>query len=359
MERFSTSCILAALLTLAISPASLAQQWAREMFKDFSHDFGTVAAGAKVQYAFEFTNPYVEDVHIQSVRTSCGCTKVEYPHEAIKTYEKSRILATVDTLSFKGYKGATISVILDKPFPAEVQLNVRTYIRQDVVFQPGEVLFGTVGHGENVSKKISIGYAGRSDWAIDSVTSPYPFLKTRLVEDIRAAGQVRYTLWVDLEKDAPVGYLSGQIILHTNDYDPKRAQVPLAVSGVIEPPIEVRPVSLAFLGAVGGHEVVRNLVVKGRAPFKITDIKCDDPRISVAKSEKRSKIHVVRVGFQPDLTAGKKSGKIIIETDLGSDHAPLEVDFLTETIEANSDENGSENETEPDDSNTLKPFDEQ
>lgn len=363
MERFSLPYILATILVFSTTSTLHAQRWAREMFKDFNHDFGTVAAGAKVQYAFEFSNPYLEDVHIQSVRTSCGCTKVDYPTEDIKTYEKSRILATVDTLSFKGYKGATISVVFDKPFPAEVQLQVKTYIRQDVVFQPGEVQFGTVGTGENVSKKIAIGYAGRSDWAIQSVTTPYPFLKTRLVEEVRAAGQVRYALWVDLDKDAPVGYLDGHIILQTNDYDPKRAQVPLAVSGMIEPPVEVRPISLTFLGATGGDDIVRNLVVKGRAPFQVLGVKCDDPRISTSFSDKSVKVHIVRVIFSPDLTIGKKSGKISIETNLPNE-APLEVNFLTETIEANS--NGHEPETTPEPSeeqdetpqeNSLQPFD--
>lgn len=360
MERFSRLCILAILLILAISPASHAQDWARQMFKESKHDFGTVAVGAKVQYAFEFSNPYLEDVHIKSVRVSCGCTKVDYPKNIIKTYGKSRIMATVDTLSFKGYKGATISVVFDKPFLAEVQLHVRTYIRQDVVFQPGEVKFGTVGMGEKVSKKIKIGYAGRSNWAIKSVTTPYPFLKTRLVEDVRAVGQVRYTLWVDLEKNAPVGYLNGHIVLRTNDYDSKRAQVPLAVSGMIEPPIEVRPVSLAFLGSPGGHQVVRNLIVKGRTPFNVLDVKCNDQRVTAFPSSKRSKIHIVRVVFQPDQTIGKKLGKITIKTDMATS-IPLEVDFLAETIETNS--NG--HESEPDDQitqpeneeNSLQPFD--
>lgn len=362
MERLSLSCVFTILLILTISPDTYAQDWAREMFKEFDHDFGTVAAGAKVQYAFEFSNPYIEDVHIQSVRTSCGCTKVDYPKEIIKTYGKSRILATIDTLSFKGYKGATISVVFDKPFPAEVQLHVKTYIRQDVVFQPGEVRFGAVGKGERVSKKISIGYAGRSNWAIKNVETPYPFLKTRLVEDVRAVGQVRYTLWVDLEPNAPVGYLDGQIILHTNDYDPKRAHVPLAVSGMVEPPVEVRPTALTFLGSPDGHEVVRNLIVKGHAPFKILGVKCDDQRISAAHSASRSNIHIVRIVFKPDFTTGKKSGKISIETDLPN-QAPLEVKFLTETIEANtnghSDPESSwqSGKTPEAEKNTLQPFD--
>ena len=50
----------------------------------------------------------------------------------MKTYEKGAIVATFNTNSFHGQRGATLTVIIDKPFYAEVQLHVRGYIRSDV-----------------------------------------------------------------------------------------------------------------------------------------------------------------------------------------------------------------------------------
>ena len=51
-----------------------AQEWARKMFEVRSHDFGSVARDAKTEYEFVLQNIYEEDVHIASVRASCGCT---------------------------------------------------------------------------------------------------------------------------------------------------------------------------------------------------------------------------------------------------------------------------------------------
>ena len=69
----STS-LLALLFVLMGAVDASAQEWAKKMFKVTSHDFGTVARGAKAEFAFEFENIYEEEVHIASVRSSCGCT---------------------------------------------------------------------------------------------------------------------------------------------------------------------------------------------------------------------------------------------------------------------------------------------
>ena len=66
------------LLTLStavlLASSAGAQEWAEKMFEIRSHDFGTIARGAKAEYEFSLKNIYVEDVHIASVRVSCGCT---------------------------------------------------------------------------------------------------------------------------------------------------------------------------------------------------------------------------------------------------------------------------------------------
>ena len=53
------------------------------MFQATDHDFGTVARGEKAQFRYVLTNPYVEDVHIASVRPSCHCTDVQIEGEAV------------------------------------------------------------------------------------------------------------------------------------------------------------------------------------------------------------------------------------------------------------------------------------
>jgi hypothetical protein len=300
---------------LACASSGSAEQWAIDMFKTTSHDFGAIARGAKAEFAFTFENIYLEDARVQSVRSSCGCTSSKYPTEVIKTYQTGQIVASIDTRSFMGTKDATLTVTFDKPFPAEVALHVHCYIRSDVVFQPGAIQFGSIRQGQGGRQKTTVSYAGRNDWAVTELKSPSPYLETKLVEVGRNLGRVTYDLLVDLKRDAPAGYLGGQIVLMTNDADPRRREVPLAVEGIVVASLSVRPTSLTFLSPGDGKPLQRNLVVQGYKPFRIVEASCPDKRIECAAPTEEKQFHVLPVTFNPGETPGKTETQIRIRTD--------------------------------------------
>ena len=119
-----------------------AQNWGPPRFAQTYHDFGTVARGAATEHLFWFTNTCGSDVHVQGVRTSCGCTTPSAVHSTVKSGEKGAIRAVFNTRSFTGQRSATITVVFDRPRYTEVQLQVRGYIRRDVVFEPSCVDLG-------------------------------------------------------------------------------------------------------------------------------------------------------------------------------------------------------------------------
>ncbi|MDO7681112.1 MAG: DUF1573 domain-containing protein, partial [Pirellulales bacterium] len=66
---------IALLGTALLAVPAAGQEWAEKMFSVTSHNFGTVAKGSKTEFRFIYRNLYEEDVHVSSVRTSCGCTQ--------------------------------------------------------------------------------------------------------------------------------------------------------------------------------------------------------------------------------------------------------------------------------------------
>ncbi|HLA86104.1 MAG TPA: DUF1573 domain-containing protein [Thermoguttaceae bacterium] len=316
-KMFRISFVLAIVLACAAASEALAQKWAVDMFSTTSHDFGTLARGARAEFAFTFKNIYNEDARIERVQTTCGCAGIKYPTEIIKTYQTGQIVITVDTRGFLGRKDPVLTVIFDKPFPATVTLSTHCYIRKDVVFQPGEVQFGSIQQGQGARRKTTVSYAGRDDWAITAVESPSPFIQTELTEVQRGLGRVTYDLWAELKPDAPPGYLTGQLLLRTNDPNPQTAQVPLAVEGVVESELTVRPTSLTFLAASGGEPMNRSVVVQASRPFRVTEIRCDDSRFSWELPTEEKKLHVIPIHFTPGGEPGKTSTRLQIHGDLG------------------------------------------
>jgi len=288
--------------------AQQANDWVRPMFNRTSIDVGTVARGASAEYRFTVENIYEEDAHIASVSSSCGCTIPTVTKQLLKTWEKGEIIVKIDTRSEPGRKNATITVVFDKPFPREIQLHVYTHIRGDVVVQPGAVQFGTVNQGAGANQTCKITYAGRSDWRIDRVECANPSIQASAVETSRQGGQIAYDLFVKLKADAPSGYVQGPLMLVTNDYDAKAGRIPVNIEGYVSPALTIRPGFLSFGTAAPGKPVVQNLVLQGRAPFRVLAVRSTDPRFQCKLPTESKIFHILPVTFQSD--AATASGKI-------------------------------------------------
>ena len=301
-------------LLLCTGQTATAQMWANKMFETTEHDFGVVARNSKQQFRFTLKNLYVEDVHIVGVRSSCGCTSPIIEKETLKTYESGSIIAVYNTQSFLGSKSATVTVTIDKPFYAEVQLSIKGFIRSDVVFNPGSIQFGEVVQGSIVERPLDILYAGRNDWKIIDVRSSYPHFEVELDEKQRSANRVSYSMLVRLKKDAPAGYLQDELTIVTDD--PKNKTISLVVQGRVISPLTVSPATLILGSVEAGSMVSKRLVVRGTAPFRITEIECNDKCLKIAAPQEAKKFHLLPVQFIAGDESKQLVEKITIKTDL-------------------------------------------
>jgi hypothetical protein len=308
------TCVLFFVMFCLASAAS-AQDWARKMFDHAEHDFGTVARGAKAEHRFTIENIYREDVHIVSVSSSCGCTKPTVTSNLIKSRQKAELVATVDTRSFIGHREAALKVVFDQPFPAEVIVRVTCYIRSDVVVQPGVIDFGSVSQGTAVQRDASVDYAGRPDWRVTAVEVSNPHFEVQMLETSRDQGQVKYHLSVALRADTPAGYIKDQLVLVTNDTNERTARVPVPVEAAVTPGLTVRPSPL-MLGVVNtGESVTKHLVAQSQTPFRVTGVRCSDPRFRFEVPSGAKSLHLIPVTFAAGPRAGNVNEVIHIQTD--------------------------------------------
>ncbi len=301
-------------MVLLLSSQLHAAEWAKKLFTEFNHDFGPVARAAKAEHVFEITNPFKEPIHIASVRASCGCSTPTIMKDTLNTWEKGGIHVRYNTRTFTGRKSATITVVIDRPYYAEVQLNIKGYIRSDVVIHPGSVNFGSVDQGSPTTQTVAVNYAGRPDWQIVDVQSANANFEVELDETRRGAGRVDYKLLVRAKGTMPPGYFNEQLVLVTNDL--KATQVPLRVEGNVVSSLTVSPASL-FMGVVKpGETVKKTLVVRGKSPFKIKKVSCEDGCFEFKPTSEAKEMHLVPVVFTAP-EPGKITQNIVIETDLG------------------------------------------
>lgn len=331
LGRIIVSFGLAFMLTAWLAFPAYAD-WATEMFQDTSHNFGTVARGADTQFQFVFQNKFVEDVVIESVRSSCRCTTPTYTKKVIKTWEKGVINIKLDTRNFSGRKDATVTVRFAKPFPAEVQLHSYCSIRTDVSIQPGNIAFGTVSAGALQTRKFYVDYAGGmnwNNWKIIDIQSEASFFSASMREVMRQPGSVRYEIALSLKDDAPAGYLKEFIDLVTNDPNPGNQHCPVPVSGLVEPSITIKPSPLSFGLVDTDDPVVKTIVLAGQRPFSITGVQSSDARVSTTVPPDAKTVHILPLQFQANKITGKFTGTI--RFSVSSQPAPILLTFTGES----------------------------
>lgn len=306
---------LAFCLSLAACGSASAANWADALFPVKTHNFGTVAVAADTQFVFPIKNHTDQDIHIASVRASCGCTTPILKEQWIRAGQEGAVIARYNTDTFRGKKGATLTVVIDRPAYAEVQLRVDGYIRRDIVFNPGSVQFGKVGAGESSEQRVGIAYAGRAEWQITGVESPQPYLHADVREKNRSGQRVDYELVVRISGDAPAGFVQEELIIQTNDRAMPR--VPLQVSGQVEAPLSVAPQSFAVGTLKPGEDKTQRLVIRGNEPFKITSIELDGFDVDFPPTTEAKEAHVLTVRFVATDRDGKIDAPLVIRTDRG------------------------------------------
>ena len=296
-------CGVFLLLLLCVAPAT-GQEWARKMFSEFEHDFGTVARGSKVEHRFVITNVYKEDIVIESVTSSCGCTDVSLTKNVLKTWETAEIVARFNTLAFSGFKQATVTVRFAPPFVGEVQLIVRGNIRSDVVFEPGKVEFGTIPQSQPAAQSVRIYKLGNPNWRIVDVKSTFRHVRVSLSRPAWQNNQIEYEMTVKISEEAPPGMFGGELYI-VADEGGRTVEIPLEFTG---------PNPLSITAAVG-DTISRKIILKADQDFSVTGVRSSDAGIVVAPGQGSKRVHVVDVQYTPT-QPGHLDATIEFETDL-------------------------------------------
>jgi hypothetical protein len=265
-----------ALLTLAGlalgSTAAPAQQgWAEKMFtQGVTHDFGGVAYGAQLLHRFTITNIYAVRMEITSIKIGCGCVTAEPLKRVLDSRESTEIEVRMDTRRFKGPKTVGIRVSVGPEFISSAELRVSANSRPDIVFNPGEVNFGTVVRGSAAVQTIDVEYAGALDWRVSEVVSRELPIDVSFKELYRQPGKVGYQVRVALKADAPAGPVKGDVFLRTND--PASPLVAVLVEANVQAALTVSPATFALGTVKAGDTLTRRVVVRGSRSFLVRSV---------------------------------------------------------------------------------------
>ncbi len=315
------SCLIVAALTPPASPQS--PPWAQKIFMGVtSHDFGTVPHGAQLKHRLVLKNIYTVPLEITEIRATCGCLTFKESARTLQPKQEAYIDLTMDASRFNGPKSVQLLVTVGPTYVSTAVINVTAVARDDVVFTPGDIDFGTVPAGVAPVKWVDVEYNGPMKWQIEEIvkSKSAPFTVTaqeilRHQPGLLKTGKVIYRLQVTMNTDAPPGLFRQELLLKTND--PASPTFTVYVEGNVQAGLSVSHEKLDFGIVPVGTKATLNLIIKGSQPFKVTSIENTGAGIQadVPPGDAQAN-HIITIHCAPT-QSGEINRKLVVHTDFG------------------------------------------
>jgi hypothetical protein len=291
-------------------------------------DFGTVAKGDKLEWAFQVKNTGTADLEIIAAKPTCGCTVADFD-KIIKPGATGKVSAHVDTTAFSGPINKAVTLETNDPTAPTAQVTITAVVRPFVEAYPaGFVRYNLLQGG--VDKQTITLYSDETEpFQITKIESPQEWIKVDykknegldVIPNVGREGQNQYKIDVTVGgPDAKVGPLAEKIHVLTNSKHQPEYWV--SVSGVVRPSIRVEPTAVNF-GEVAPSDVaatrtimVRSNDLKTPETFQVVKAESNVPGVLVSLSPTSNKgEYQVTVQVDKEAKSGAIDGTVTIQTN--------------------------------------------
>jgi hypothetical protein len=206
-------------------------------------------------------------------------------------------------------------------------LNVSANARQDVVFNPGEIDFGTISKNQTPSRHIDVEHAGDANWRINEIVknsaAPFDLKVEQLPQKVSGYVTVGYRIFATIKPNAATGSFKQEVLLKTNDS--QSPVITFNILGNVRASLNVapNPVNLGNL-KIGTMETSK-IVVSGSQPFRIVAIEGLEDGLAIALPERSTTTHILELKVEPR-AAGDLRKQITLRTDLDGESATITVE---------------------------------
>lgn len=219
------------LLLGSFAPARAADPQPRLLVEHPVYDFGQVEQGTSVEHVFKLRNGGDGPLRVEHVKSTCACTVGAVLGRDVPPGGETWVTLQLDTGELAGPTAKTITVYSNDPDHPVSGLSVQGVVLADLVVDPPLVYLGRVEAGQRASHTVEV-RPGRPDGTTRATAVRAPsFLRARLTPD--PADAARQLLEVGVAPDAPVGPISGEVVLETTGARHREIVVP--VFGTVRP----------------------------------------------------------------------------------------------------------------------------
>jgi hypothetical protein len=250
-------------------------------FDRTEHDYGSARQNEKKTTTFKVSNVGGATLHV-SVRGDCGCTGVTISREGpggpkadLEPGQDATISVTFDTFRFVGPLTKSIHVMSDDPAARETGIKLKIDVSAGIVLAPQHFFFNMVLAGakptstvevkwrDGIGKTFKITSVDTTEMRLNGTpTDVKPEFK---IEPFDAAPWHGYKVTMHFSEPPPIGMLTGNAILKTDD--PDTPKLSALVGGSVSGKVVISQVRTSFGMVEQGKGAMLSVLVR---PFDAT-----------------------------------------------------------------------------------------
>ena len=240
MSRTIGRALLAtSLITLLGALPASAQGTPQMVIEETTFNAGDVPKGEVIEHHFQVKNNGASDLQILSVKPACGCTTPGFD-KIVPAGGTGQITLKVDTARFKGQISKSASVTTNDPAQPNLRLVVNANVKTFIDVLPRDTVTFRQYRGEEKKQELTIRSNEEGEFTIKDVQVNGESIQ----HELKRTSPNEYAMSVWLDKQAPIGNISGSLKLLTSSA--KEPNVTLSVRGSVLGQISVNPSTLYF-----------------------------------------------------------------------------------------------------------------
>ncbi len=261
-------CILSVVAVVGtFTECAYADSGPKAVVPQHEFNFGSVPQGQKVEHEFLLRNTGDQDLVIQRIAPSCGCTAAAMSASAVKPGASEKIKVAFNTAGFYGNKTKSVHVLTNSRETPEIVLKMTGVVVRGVNVAPERIEFGDVPPSASRAmrtKEFSLEVVDDVGREITAVRSFSKFLE---VAPIDISGKIqRYA--VTMLPGVPRGEFRDRVIIEFKD--PSHSAVNVPVIGSISGDIRVIPSLISFGIVDGSDPIERRIRVENHSGQNVT-----------------------------------------------------------------------------------------
>jgi hypothetical protein len=175
--------------------------------------FGEILQGEKLEHVFTFHNTGNEDLVINGVRSSCGCTAALLSAEVIAPGGKGEVRAAFNSGNFRGAVEKSIYLTSNDPRLASATLHLRGKVLP-VIEAPLDINLGVLKPGEPREVRVALSNRSKETVTLKSVESTVPAVRVaKAASALPPGGTGEILLRAEISGSEP---MNGYLIIRTD-----------------------------------------------------------------------------------------------------------------------------------------------